>query len=183
MAEMPGCLLHWTFILLVLKHLLFILNMGRHFFKELKLIRDIARKNIQQAQSLQKKQYDKASRPASIEVGDIVFVKVQPKFKLDRISMDLSECMKSQELMLRLNQSPTLNVESRTISLQQVSKCRGSFPTNQSWLGHNIIKPRRWRTVRNRDSKYPTSNVNSDTEQTNVPSYRTRYGRKVNPPE
>ena len=27
-------------------------------------------------------------------------------------------------------------VESQTISLQQISKCKGSFPTNQSWLGH-----------------------------------------------
>ena len=48
------------------------------------MIRDIARENIQQAQSSQKRQYDKTSRPVSIEVEDTVFVKTQPKFKLDR---------------------------------------------------------------------------------------------------
>ena len=152
-------------------------------FKELKLIRDIARKNIQQAQSSQKKQYDKVSHPVSIEVGDIVFVKVQPKFKLDRNFHGPFRVYEVTGTNAKVKPVTNPDVESRTISLQQVSKCRGSFPTNQSWLGHNIIKPRRRRTVWNRDSKYPTSNVYPDTEQTNVPSYRTRYGRKVNPPE
>ena len=58
---------------------------GKTLFQELKAIRDIARKNIQQAQASQKKQYDKTSRPVSIEVGDTVLVKAQPKFKLDRL--------------------------------------------------------------------------------------------------
>ena len=31
-----------------------------------------------------KRQYDKASRLVSIEIGDTVFVKTQPKFKFDR---------------------------------------------------------------------------------------------------
>ena len=75
------------------------------------------------------------------------------------------------------------DVESRTISLQQISKYKGSFPMNQSWLGHNITKPRRQRTVRKRISIVYTSNDNPDTEQTNSPGYRTWYGRIVNPPK
>ena len=41
------------------------------------------------------------------------------------------------------NIKPVTNpdVESRTILLQQVLKCRGSFPTNQSWLGHKLPNP------------------------------------------
>ena len=58
---------------------------GKTLFQELKQIRDIARKNIQQAQISQKKQYDKGCHPVSVEVGDTVLVKVQPKFKLDCI--------------------------------------------------------------------------------------------------
>ena len=50
---------------------------GKTFFKELKLIRDIARKNIQQAQSSQKKQHNKASRPVSIEVGCIATIYIK----------------------------------------------------------------------------------------------------------
>ena len=41
----------------------------------------MAKKSIQNAQ---KKQYDKRSHPVTIKAGDTVFVKVQPKFKLDR---------------------------------------------------------------------------------------------------
>ena len=70
-----------------------------------------------------------------------------------------------------INKDTNPDIESGTISLQQVLKCRGSFPTNQSWLGHNITKPRRRRTVRKRISKYLTSNVNPDKEQTNEPGY------------
>ena len=156
---------------------------GKTLFKDLKQIRDIARKNIQQAQSSQNRQYDKASRPVSIEVGDIVFVKVQPKFKLDRNFNGPFRVYEATGTNAKVKPVTNPDVESRIISSQQVSKCRGSFPTNQSWLGHSIIKPRSHRTVRNQDSKYPTSNVNPDTEQTNVPCYRTRYGRKVNPLE
>ena len=57
---------------------------GKTLFKELKVIHDIARENIQHAQSSQKRQYDKASCPVSIKIGDTVFVKTQPKSKLDR---------------------------------------------------------------------------------------------------
>ena len=42
---------------------------GKMLFKELKVICDTARENIQRAQSLQKRQYDKASRPVSINIG------------------------------------------------------------------------------------------------------------------
>ena len=34
MAEMPSCLPYWNFILLILKHLSYILNMERHFLKK-----------------------------------------------------------------------------------------------------------------------------------------------------
>ena len=69
---------------------------GKTLFRELKQIRDIAKRNIQQAQKSQKKQYDKNSHPVTVEAGDTVFVKVQPKLKL---IMDLIEFMKLQALM------------------------------------------------------------------------------------
>ena len=121
---------------------------GKTLFKELKVICDIARENIQHAQSSQKRQYDKASRPVSIEVGDIVFVKTQPKFKLDRNFHGPFQVYEVTGTNVKVKPVTNPDVESRTISLQQVSKCKGSFPTNQSWLGHNITKLRRRRKVR-----------------------------------
>ena len=95
---------------------------GNTLFKELKLIWDIARKNIQQAQSSQKKQYDKASHAVSIEVGDIVFVKVQPKFKLDRNFHGPFRVYEVTGTNAKVKPVTKPDVESRTISLQQVSK-------------------------------------------------------------
>ena len=156
---------------------------GKTLFKEIKLIRDIAIKNIQQAQSSQKRQFGKSSCLVSIEVGGTVFVKVQPKFKLDHNFHGPFRVYKVTGNNAKVKLTTNPDVESRTLSLQQISKCRGSFSTNQSWLSHNITKPRRCITDRKRISKYPTSNVNPGTEQTNALVYRTQYGRKVNPPE
>jgi len=47
---------------------------GTVLFKDLKLIREIARKHIQQAQPSQKKQYDKSTHPVTIEVGNTVMI-------------------------------------------------------------------------------------------------------------
>ena len=51
------------------------LEYGTTLFKELKVIRELARKNIQRAQSAQKRQYEKSTHPVTINVG--------AKFKLD----------------------------------------------------------------------------------------------------
>ena len=61
------------------------------------------------------------------------------------------------------------DVESITISLAQNSKCIGQFPTNQSWLDHNITKSRKQRTVRKQNPNHPTCNINLDLEQTIPP--------------
>jgi len=56
---------------------------GRELFKELKQIRTLARQNIVRAQASQKHQYDKEVKEAKISSGDLVMLKVDPKFKLD----------------------------------------------------------------------------------------------------
>ena len=71
---------------------------GTVLFKELKLIRDIARKNIQQAQSTQKKQYDKSTHPVTVQEGDLVMINEQLKFNH---TMGHFKCMKSLILMPR----------------------------------------------------------------------------------
>ena len=100
---------------------------GKTLFKELKVIRDIARENIQHAQSSQKRQYDKASCPVSIKIGDTVFVKAQPKFKLDCTFHGPFRVYEVTDTNIKVKPVTTPNAESRTLSLQQVSKCKGNF--------------------------------------------------------
>ena len=116
---------------------------GKTLFRELKQIRDIAKKSIQQTQKSQKKQYDKSSHPVTVEAGDTVFVKVQPKFKLDRTyhgPYRVYEATTSTNVKVKPVTTP--DVEAITISLQQVSKCKGNFLANQFWYGHSVTRPR-----------------------------------------
>ena len=114
---------------------------------------------------------------------EIVLVKTQPKFKLNRNFHGPFRVYEVTGTNVKVKPVTNPDVESRTISLQQVSKCKGSFPTNQSWLGHNITKPRKRRKVRKRNPKNPTYNTSPDLEQTISPGYRTRYGRRVISPK
>jgi len=57
---------------------------GRELFKELKQVRELARQNISKAQFGQKAQYDKSASEVKISEGDLVMLKVEPRFKLDR---------------------------------------------------------------------------------------------------
>ena len=104
--------------------------MEKLFSKNLKQIRDIARKNIQQAQISQKKQYDKGCHPVSVEVEDTVLVKVPPKFKLDCTYHGPYRVYEVTGTNVKVKPVSTPDAEPRTISLQQVSKCKGNFSAN-----------------------------------------------------
>ena len=65
-------------------------------------------------------------------------MKTQPKFKLNCNFHGPFRVYEVTSTNVKVKPVTNPDVESRTISLQQVSKCKGSFPTNQSWLGHNL---------------------------------------------
>ena len=52
--------------------------------EELKEARAVTRKNIEAAQQHQKIYYDQGVKDNGLNEGDLVILKVQPKFKLDR---------------------------------------------------------------------------------------------------
>ena len=58
---------------------------GKELAKELKCARELARKNIQSAQRAQKQHYDRGVKDVELQVGDLVMLKVEPKFRLDRV--------------------------------------------------------------------------------------------------
>ena len=145
----------------------------------------MAKKSIQDAQKSQKKHYDKSSHPVTIKARDTVFVKVQPKFKLDRNYHGPYRVYEATDTNVKVKPVSSPDAESKTISLQQVSKCKGSFLANQFWCGHNITNPRKQRKVRkkqnarSRVSGQPACGQPDVASQTTIPVYRTRYGRAV----
>ena len=149
----------------------------------------MAKKSIQNAQKSQKKQYDKRSHPVTIKAGDTVFVKVQPKFKLDRNYHGPYRVYEATDTNVKVKPVSSPDAESRTISLQQVSKCKGNFSADQFWCGHNITNPRKQRKVRKKQNTRSRANGQPAREQpdvasqTTLPVYRTRYGRAVKPPK
>ena len=79
--------------------------------------------------------------------------KVQPKLKLDHGPYRVYEVTVTNVKV------STSDVEPSTISLQQVSECKGNFSANQFWYGHNISRPRKWRTVQKQNPRLSTTST------------------------
>ena len=115
-----------------------------------------------------------------------MYIKVQPKFKLDHTYHGPYRVYEATSTNVKVKPVTTPDAEAITISLQQVSKCKGNFLANQFWYGHSVTRPRKRRTVKKRNSQSVTATPpvagspiqakSSDLE------YRTRYGRLVKPP-
>jgi len=115
---------------------------GTTLFKKLKRIRKLARKNIHQAQSTQKKQYDKSTHPVIINVGDLVMLQEQPKFKLDCTYQGPYRVYEVSDTNAKVKPITEPDDNMRTVSLQKVSKCRSGMKEEKVWLGHGSRKRR-----------------------------------------
>ena len=143
----------------------------------MKRIRQVVRQRIQKAQKSQKYQYDKHVKESKIEVGDLVMLRVEPTFKLDRtfrgpyrVHNVTSTCAGIQPINSR-------NEETIFVSLQRLSRCHASMLENiKPWLGQG--KKRRRRRVRPRaDANDPVTVPRTDTDEST-----TRSGRVVRKP-
>ena len=86
--------------------------------------RAIAKSNIQpRAQKEQKKHYDRKSKECELEVGDLVKLKVQPRFKLDRSYKGpfTVESLTATNAVIRMSNDSS--AEPWNISRQRLSKC------------------------------------------------------------
>jgi len=97
---------------------------------------ELARKNIHQAQSTQKKQYDKSTDLVTINVGDLVMLQEQPKFKLDRTYQGPYRVYEVSDTNAKVKPIAEPDGDMRTVSLQKVSKCRSEMKGGKIWLGH-----------------------------------------------
>ena len=157
---------------------------GRELFQELKKARQLAKKHIQKAQGNQKKQYDRRAQDSNIHVGDLVMLKVEPRFKLDRGfkgPFRVNEVTPTNGTIQMMNDP---RAEPIVVSLQRLSLCNGSFSSGtQPWRGH--FKSRRRRLIRR--TTQSGNKTQDDTQDGNVAGNsqevtRTRRGRTVRKP-
>ena len=159
---------------------------GRELFKELGQARQVARQNIMRAQSSQKSQYDKtATSDLKIQDGDLVMLKVELRFKLDRpfrgyyrVHRVTSTCAH-----IRLINQP--DAELITVLLQRLSHCKSQdISAVKPWVGHGRTRKRRQiRMPTKRDSNSSTTDGDRVSSQDTVPEVmKTRRGRIVNKP-
>ena len=116
----------------------------RELFQEIKWIRQAVRRRIKKAQRSQKDQYDKHVKEFQIEVGDLVMLKVEPKFKFDRTFCESYRVYNVTSTCAGIQPTNSSNEETTFVSLQLLSRCHVSKLENiKPWLGHG--KKRRHR--------------------------------------
>ena len=57
---------------------------GQELVRDLKRVRELARKTIQKSQRSQKRFYDRRCKEVKLKVGDLVMLKMEQRFCLDR---------------------------------------------------------------------------------------------------
>ena len=154
-------------------------------FQELKRARELARKSIQKAQGKQKVQYDRRAQESKIHAGDLVMLKIEPRFRLDRGykgPFRVNEVTSTNATIQMMNDP---KAELIVVSLQHLSLCKGTFSSDtQPWKGH--YKPRRRRQIRGavQNRQNDSSSLADATNDATVSEQlqRTCCGRAVRRP-
>ena len=116
----------------------------------MKWIRQIVRQRIKKAQRLQKDQYDKHVKESQMEVGDLVMLKVEPTFKLDRTFCEPYTVHNVTSMCAGIQPINSPNEETIFVLLQHLSCYHASMLENiKQWLGHG--KKRRHHQVQPRE--------------------------------
>ena len=126
---------------------------------------------------MQKDHYDKYVKDSQIEVDDLVMLKVEPVFKLDRTFCGPYRVHNVTSTCAGIQPINSPNEETIFVSLQRLSRCHASTLENiKPWLGHG--KKRRCHRVRPRaDANEPVTVPRTDTNES-----VTRSGQVVRKP-
>ena len=164
---------------------------ARELFAETKRARQLAKQTIERAQTAQKKQYDKHSRCSTLSEGDLVMLKVEPRFKLDRSYRGpyRVQGVTPTNVFIRPVNDP--NGEVLDVSIQRVSKCSEMLSSSVPWMGHTN-KQRRRRRIKKSLHTNPVEDVtvaadnsvspmNSEDSVTTLVK-QTRRGRQIRQP-
>ena len=128
---------------------------SRELFQVMKQIRQVVWQRIKKAQRSQKDQYDKHVKESKIEVDDLVMLKVEPTFKLDRTFHGLYRVHNVTFTCTGIQPINSTNEETVFVLLQRLSCYHGSLLENiKLWLGHGK-KRRHHRVLSRADANEP----------------------------
>ena len=147
--------------------------------KELKEARAVAKKNIETAQRRQKSYYDRGVKDNGLSVGDLVMLKVQPKYKLDRRYKGpfVIKSLTDTNAVIQSRGDP--DSEELNISRQRLSKCGGAMSNATPWLGQSG-KLRKRRVVKK--PTLPDEDATLLDSSSPPKAVITRHGRQVRRP-
>lgn len=158
---------------------------GQQLAKELKQARIVAKQNIGKKQKEQKTYYDQKSKEIELQVGDLVMLKIEPRFKLDRSFKGpfVVKSLTSTNAVVQLKDDDT--AELLNVSRQRLSRCEPAMATATPWVGH-CAKLRRRRQIRDRRHKQSADNQPAQEqpseERTPGSTTVTRRGRIIKKP-
>ena len=156
---------------------------AKELSSELKKARAVAKGNIDRSQKEQKKYYDRRSKECELQIGDLVMLKVQPRFKLDRSYKGpfTIQSLTSTNAVIQL--AGDESSEPWNVSRQRLSKCYPGMEQAQPWVGHTN-KLRRRRRIRRPKNPMTTSQEEDQANQAppQVEVKKTRSGRRVMKP-
>ena len=152
---------------------------GKELAEELKSARQLARKHIQSAQCDQKKFYDRKCKDVKLKVGDRVMLKVEPRFKLDRLFKGpfIVRSLTSTYAIIQLQGDD--KAEKIDVSRQRLSLCSPEISNSTPWVGHT---GKLWKRRQLRKRKGPEEE-SADQEDENGHIVKTTCsGRTVRKP-
>ena len=158
---------------------------GQELARELKQARSVAKQNIDKKQKEQKKYYDQRSKEVELQIGDLVMLKTERRFKLDRSFKGpfVVKSLTSTNAVIQLKDDDT--AELLNVSRQRLSRCGPAMAAAIPWVGH-CTKLRRRRRVRNRGDKQAASNqpLEDQPSEERAPDSTTvtRRGRIIKKP-
>ena len=119
---------------------------------QLKQARRVAQQNICKKQKEQKRYYDQKSKEVELQVGDLVMLKTEPRFKLDRSFKGpfVVKSLTTTNGMIKLKDDDT--AELLNVSRQRLSRCEPAMSAAIPWVGH-CNKLRKRRRIRNQHDK------------------------------
>ena len=139
------------------------------------------------AQSSQKSQYDKtATSDLKIQDGDLVMLKVEPRFKLDRLFRGPYRVHRVTSTCAHIRLINQPDAELITVSLQRLSHCKSQdISTVKPWVGHGWTRKRHQirKPTKGGDSDLSmTDGDRASSQDTVLEVKKTRRGRIVNKP-
>lgn len=132
------------FSLPVVRHPVVESEYAKGLAEELKHARALAQKNIQTKQKEQKKCYDHKSKIKDLKIGDLVMLKTQGRFRLDRSFKGplVVQSVTSTNAVIRAKDIK--DAEDINVSWQRLSICSDEMKHSTPWIGHgNRLRKRR----------------------------------------